>query len=201
MDATTVISTLEELQSYTEQRAAKSPAIASRVLLRSPGLSADEASRLGRDLPGLPSTYLDCAERFALETVELGMVALRPRSLGGDGLLERLVLANGSANPVAEFLRGQDLYEVASWETDPIGVVRDDSTSGRSGQVVWVDVTSDPSFIVSPLAPDFATFMVMAGRLYQALHTGASVDEILDGSAVDARQTESWRALASMALE
>lgn len=199
--AAIVISTLEELQTYTEQRAAKSPAIATRVLLRSPGLSADETVKLVRQLPGVPRAYLDCARRFALETVELGAFALRPRSFGGVGLLERLVLANGPANPVVEFLRARDLYEVASLETDPIGVVRDDSVAARSGEVVWVDITSDPSFIVWRLAPDFSTFMIMAGRLYEARHADASVEEILDGMAVDAQQAESWRALASMSLE
>jgi hypothetical protein len=129
------------------------------------------------------------------------MAALRPRNLGGDGLADRLVVASGPDNPVVGFLRDHDLYEVASWETDPIAVVREPSAERRPGEIVWVDITSDPSFTVSLLAADFATFMLLAGRLYQAGHTGAAVDEVVAGQAVDDRQVESWRALASMVLD
>ncbi len=195
-----MISTLDELQRYTEERAERSPAIASRVLLRSPGLGAEDAARLARDLPGLPQSYLDVAQRFALASVELGMAGLRPRDLGGDGLADRLVVANGPDNPVVGFLRDNDLYEVASWETDPIAVVRE-GAERRPGEVVWVDITSAPSYSVSPLAADFATFMLLAGRIYQAGHIGAGVDEVLDGLPVDEQQAESWHALGSMVLD
>ena len=69
------------------------------------------------------------------------------------------MIANGPDNPVVGFLRDHDLYEVASWETDPIAVVREPGADRRGGEVLWVDITSDPSFTVSPLAADFATFM------------------------------------------
>lgn len=196
-----MISTLEDLVKYTERRAAKSPAIAARVLLKSPGVARQERLKLEQQLPGLPASYLECAERFRLETVELGMVALRPRNFGGQGLAERLIVANGPSNPVADILRSHSLYEVASWETDPIGVVRVDAPAERRREVVLVDITSHPTISWSPLAPDFATFLVMAGRLYEAGHKGADVDELVGEVALDARQVESWRSLAGMVLD
>jgi len=57
------------------------------------------------------------------------------------------------------------------------------------------------SFTVTPLTADFATFVLLAGRLHQAGHTGADVDEVLAGQPGDDRQAESWPALGSMVLD
>ncbi|MDP1793543.1 MAG: hypothetical protein Q8K63_05325, partial [Acidimicrobiales bacterium] len=73
-----MISTLNDVRVYTEHRASRSPLQAERVLLRTPGISAEEASVLEHTLPGLPASYLKCAKQFSLATVELGMAALRP---------------------------------------------------------------------------------------------------------------------------
>lgn len=66
---------------------------------------------------------MDCAERFALSGVELGMAMLGPPDFGGDTLGKRLTLANGPANSVGGFLRASGLYEVGAWEADPVCVV------------------------------------------------------------------------------
>ncbi len=194
-----MIASLEDVKAYAEERARKNPVVASRILMRSPGLNNEGRRRLRRELPGLPDSYVDCAERYSIGTVELGMAALRPRSFGGEDLVDRLVMANGPANPVFGFLQARGLYEVASWESDPIGV------KGRGapdeGEVFWVDISSGGDFIVSPLAPDFAAFMVMAARLWQGVHTGADIEEILQGVQLSPWQQEGWRSLGSMVLE
>lgn len=194
-----MIATLPELVAYTRERAARSPEVANRVLLRSPGIDRADGATLLHELPGLPSSYLDCAERFALETGELGMAVLRPSSFGGTGLVDRLVTANGPANPLARFMQAHALYEVARWEADPIAVVREDSDT-RPGQVVWLDPASGPGVRVAPLANDFAIFLVMAGRLFQAGHLDARVEAILEDMPLDDEQVRNWRVLASMVL-
>lgn len=129
------------------------------------------------------------------------MAALRPRNLGVDGLADRLVVANGPDNPVVD-----SCATTTSTRSPPGRPTRSPSCattapSARPGEVVWVDITSDPSFTVPPLTADFGTFMLLAGRLHQAGHTGADVDEVLAGQPVDDRQAASWRALGSMVLD
>jgi hypothetical protein len=82
--------------------------------------------------------------------------------------VDRLILANGPSNVVASFLEENGLREVAEWESDPICIVRDD-VDEKGGEVVWIDYEAYPDLSARPLAPDFETFLIMAGRLFQAM--------------------------------
>lgn len=193
------IDDLDDLRRFMERLAADMPpAVADRLRLRAPGISDAERRRLEADLPGLPGSYLDCAQRFALESTELGVLQLRPGSLGGRTLAERLVAANGPTNPLHAALQERHLFEVAVIESDPVCVVSD--RAADAGQVVWMDIESGGDPVVSPLAPDFATFMIVAGRLYQASLADGVAELVLVGLDLDARSVETWRDVASMVL-
>jgi len=207
-----MISSLDDLARYTQERARQAPLIADRIVLRSPGLAQSEFACLADALPGLSEDYLDCLARIDLQGISIGYFSFPPpRTPGGPGLVEWLRDANSDAeidsNPVSHFLAANELYEVASFESDPICMVRTTARE-RSGQVVWVDIETGPEIMAHPVALSFERFLIAAGRLSQAGHdptiVGPAATEQfiarLDDLGFDERQRESWRLLADMSL-
>ena len=196
-----MIETLEDLAAFTDADArALPPSMADHALIKTPGLSADEVAALHALLPGLPDSYLDCVSRVTFWRAQLAGFFLWPPSGRHGQLRDRLAEANERDDLIAaDVLRAHDLLAVASAEIDPI-CVRRRGASGRPGEVVWVDLTSAPEPVVRPLAPDFATFLIVAGRLEQASREGSDLDDVLAGYIDDQGHRQVWEVHASMML-
>lgn len=196
-----LMTTLDEVAVAAQQRAQRlPPAVAGQVLIEAPGLDEGPLARLKADLPELPESYLRCVSRLRFWNAQLGGFLLGPGAIREADLHARLVAANTSDDhPAAGLLRDRGLLQVAALEIDPI-CVRGRSGPGEPGEVVWIDVTSGPDPVVTPLAQDFETFLIVAARLDQAARVGADLDEVLDGFVSDPREREGWAAVASMIL-
>jgi hypothetical protein len=192
-----VIRDLDDLENYALQRAEAAPAIAERVRLVRPGLETEQVHTLQQELPGIPPRYLECVKRYALERVELGFVSLHPRGPARADLVSLLQAANGPANPLGTAYGELFLYEVGAVEGDAVCVAREDGHE-YPDRVYWVERSSFPSLVVSPLCRDFTTFMLAAGRLWQAVGDDVDVGELLAGLTDDAQELESWSSLMSM---
>jgi hypothetical protein len=194
-----VINSLDDLERRSRQWAEDVSELSDEFVLGGPGLPPSEIEQLRKDLPGLPDSYIACLARFDLAKVGIGYFGLAPTPRAKRDVGERLRLANSDANPFADLLREADLYEVASFEGDPVTVRAAGST--RPGEVVWIDTTKRPDLVARPLAPDFETFLILAGRLYDAGDDGEAVDGFfarLGDFDVPSAATDAWRAVASI---
>ena len=202
-----MIVTLNDLIAHTERQAAAEPLIASDILLRSPGLSAEEIARLRTSLPGLPEGYLRTASLIDLTTVSIGPFSLQPSLIGGSGLADRLVAANSPFNRFWPALCDHKLYEVAGYDGDPLCVVATGQTN--TGAVVRLDkYADDVTRAASPIASSFEVFMIAAGRLDEMRSKGelgrAAQDRFLASLAdlgIEGEAVKNWRWFTEDVLE
>jgi hypothetical protein len=159
-----MLKTLEDLIQHSARMADRLPAIESEVRLSVPGVSASEAARILSALPGLPDSYMRVAESITLCGKSIGCFQLAPCSHPGNSLFHVLRGANSSAsNPHAERFRGHGVYQVASWEADPIAVVCSAGKANR-GHIVLYD-HEEMKRPARLLAEDFQQFLLLAGNL------------------------------------
>jgi hypothetical protein len=162
-----VINNLDDLVRYTEQRAKVRPLIARRVRITRPGFQPHIIAALRQEFPGLPDGYVSVAESVAIDGISIGYFNLTP-SLSRAPLPDELRAYNDPViTPMAERYRLHGVYQVASWEADPICVVH---TNGmfRVGQVVmYTDANLGPRPTRPPavLADSFEQFLLIAANL------------------------------------
>lgn len=166
-----MIHSLEDLARCTQEWARATDLPAEEVELRSPGLSPVQLDRLRAALPGMPASYLECVARFDLRNVRFGFFELQAAT--GNDLVQGLVEANEPEGFLyARYMAPNHLYWVASWDADPICVVRD-QPARLGGEVIGLDLASGPEPRLYRVAPSFATAMIIAGHALESVNDPA----------------------------
>jgi hypothetical protein len=158
-----MLTTFNDLIAYSHRLANALPDFRDSIVIDRPGCSQSEIATLMKALPGLPDSYTSVAKAVKLDGVAIGYFQLSPSSRG-NGLADKLVACNDpSITPMANHYRTHGVYQVASWEADPIAVAHV-STTFNVGQVVKYNA-GNPAARPTVLADDFEQFLLMAGTL------------------------------------
>jgi hypothetical protein len=158
-----MLTTFNDLIAYSHRLANDLPDLRDSIVIDRPGCSQAEIAALVKALPGLPDSYTSVAKAVKLDGVAIGYFQLSPSSRG-NGLADKLVACNDpSITPMASHYQTHSVYQVASWEADPIAVVHA-STMFNVGQVVKYN-TGNPVARPTVLADDFEQFLLVAGTL------------------------------------
>ena len=115
-----MIATLSDLICYTNANAQQDPW--RRIAMHQQGCAPQAIQALLTGLPNIPQSYLSVVESVNLEGVEIGAFCLEPAGGTGADLAEKVIDWNNSVNPLINLLRRHGVYEVASWEADPIAI-------------------------------------------------------------------------------
>jgi hypothetical protein len=202
-----MITSLDDLVRFTQQRARRQPQFVSELELGGPGLSPAKLDHLVQALPGLPTSYLECLSRFNLASTTLGCLNLAPGSgSAGADMVERLLEANDSQDALySEDLAPRGLYAVASWEADVLCVVQE--TPDRvGGSVIGLDMESGPAFRFYPAAPSFPSLLLATGRMLELIDDPTypgpqGLERFVSGLAdfgLDEAQQRSWTYLVTV---
>lgn len=157
-----MISSIDELVAFTQRRAASVP---HRIGITRPGSSIEAVARVAKQLPGIPTSYLSVIRELALDRVAIGYFWLSPEGFPGRDLTERVIACNDpSQNPLEGLFRRQRVYQVASWEADPIAVVHAEGLF-KVGQTV---LYNSGNFEDTPevIGNAFEDFLLLVGNLY-----------------------------------
>jgi len=160
-----MIDSLDDLVRYSEEVAKASPLISKKVQIVRPGCQPEVVAALRQLLPGLPESYLSVAESIAIDGIVIGYFNLTP-GLPRARITEKLRVSNDPVMaPMAERFRQHGVYQVASWEADPICVTH---TAGmfEIGQLVMYNVgmPAEPPVV---LADSFEQLLLIAGNLQE----------------------------------
>ena len=159
-----MINDLNALTEYTINRGEKTPRLKGQIVLSSPGCDQDSIAKIKNALPNMAESYLSCAQAFNLNGICLGFFQLSPPGSKKLNFVERLVQINTpEKNPFWIFMSENGLYEVATWEAEPICVATNKS-SHKEGSVLKISI-AQPSPKEDLLAPNFETFLLIAGNL------------------------------------
>lgn len=171
-----MIASLDELVAYTQTLGEALPELREAIVLRRPGCSQAAASLLAQRLPGIPHSYLTVARVINIDGVSIGYFQLSPSAYGGRDIAEKVIACNESAmNPLMKRHQKFGVYQVASWEADPICVAHAHGLF-EMGQVVKYNIgnpTSEP--IV--LAEDFEQLLLLAGNLDSIRNKHSEIDD------------------------
>ena len=204
-----MIRTLDDLIAYTQQLADNLPELRDSIVIKRPGCSPDAIVRLKAALAGIPQSYLDVVSAIDLNGIAIGYFQLSPGS--GKDFVDKLVRCNtATANPAADRFHSDGVYQVASWEADPIGVAYHAGPFGV-GQVVKYNV-ANPKQKPNLLADNFEHFLLLAVNLDAIRDKYADSDdpsqaiaefqrcrdEILSGA--DSQIASSWGLLSEVVL-
>lgn len=161
-----MINDLEGLIKYSEEMAAKFPAISSAIKLYSPGYSKGYLSVLRENGQHLPRDYLTLLERVQVLGVSIGQLNLWPVPYGRRELRSSLIEANSSPeNPWLEFYVDNNVVEVARWEANIICLGRKNSVD--ESKVYFLDISSGLQLTLRPMADSFEQLMIVAGNLHE----------------------------------
>lgn len=159
-----VIRNLEELVAFSERVGDALPELRKSIVIGRPGCSLEAVNTLLKKLPGMPDSYLSAIKAIRLEGIAVGYFRLSPSAFAGRDLTEKVISCNNpSQNPLVERHRMYGVYQVASWEADPIGVVHADRMF-KVGQVVKYNI-GNPEELPVVLANAFDQFLLLAGNL------------------------------------
>jgi len=161
-----MITTLDALIAFTQRRAE----LPYRVALAQPGCAAEAMTQLAKRLPRMPNSYLSVIRAIALDHVAIGYFWLSPEAFPGHDLAERLIACNDPArNPLVDIFCRHGVYQVASWEADPIGVVYSEGLF-KAGQTV---LYNSGNFEETPevIGKTFDQFLLLVGNLYAVRDT------------------------------
>jgi hypothetical protein len=159
-----MIANIDELISYTQKLGDALPELRDSIVLQKPGCSAKITDNLKRVLPGIPESYVTVIKEVELNGVAIGYFHLSPSPYSGHNVAEKVISCNDSAqNPLVGTHRKHGLYQVGSWEADPICVAFENG-SFLMGQIVKYNI-ANPVEMPVVLAEDFVTFLLLAGNL------------------------------------
>jgi len=163
-EETEMIGNLDELVAYAERTANALPELSEEIRILRPGCPPDLIATLRETLPGLPESYLSVLEAIAIDGIAIGYFQLTPSSSQATNLADKLRGFNDpTLTPMAEHYRRHGVYQVASWEADPICVAHSDGTV-KIGQVVKYNA-ADPTTAPVVLADGFEQFLIIAANL------------------------------------
>lgn len=163
-----MIRTLSQLEGYTSRLAADHQAAAAECLLQGPGLDGTDLEALLRSLPDLPQSYLQCATRYRLESVQLAGFSLHPTGARSQ-FVQGLLRANSPANPQWQELQKLGLFQIGLSENERVVVAGKQATLPE-GTVLMFNLFS-PEEPPALLAPDFEHFLLFAGNLLEIAET------------------------------
>ena len=160
----TMITNLASLKNHTCRMGEKFRALRDEIVLKSPGLSQSDCTRLIDVLPNLPESYLKCVQMVSVRGVSIGYFRLWPRAAKADDLVESLVKVNSPGkNPLWGFEQEKGLYEVAAWEAEPVCVAIKNSPY-EEGSVLKISISQQtPKEFL--LANTFETLLLVAANL------------------------------------
>ncbi len=160
-----MITTLAELEAYTKQIGARFPDEAANTILSGPGIMPKERESLLKRIPGLPDSYLQCAERFNLHGIRSGYFAFWPEAFDAGNMVGSLTKASSEVNPYWVMFGAINVLQVASWEADPIVVALKDSSEPDGSVLKFSE--GNPKAPAVNLAQSFEMFLLLVGNLDQ----------------------------------
>lgn len=193
------IKNLEEAKAYSVSVCEEFPEDKDRSDLTSPLVDADA---LKVAIPSLPQSYCDVARQVALKGKVVGYFSLWPEAFDKGTLVDTLVEANSEKSPFAEQFRKIGVYQVASYEADPIGVVGEGEPN--RGEVFKLDI-GNPTLNASKLASSFEEFLLIAVSLDKAqveVQGQEASDAFLDDvkNFADKEIAANWRVISEIAF-
>jgi hypothetical protein len=111
----------------------------------------------------LPDNYVELARKYNIANVDIGYFSLHPGSGAVDDLESALLTYNGDGSPFLSLFRQNKFVQVAREESNPI-CIRNSNSQG-AGNVYHIEVMAASTPRISGIAPDFATYIVMAANL------------------------------------
>lgn len=210
-----MIKSLEELGAYTLAVAATLPStLRDETVLEPPGLPRSDLESIAASVPGIPASYLAVLEKVRLLGVSLGFFRLypRPRPRAGEDFVSHFLKASSAPeNPFLALYREMKWIEVGAFEGDPLVLVLEGSTSRyAAGSILWFDIEEYGAGRPAerPLAPDFESFVLLAGNLEQVVAQYEDDPEAIVGEftlrlsefSLSEENRENWRRLLSMSL-
>lgn len=166
-----MIQDLKQLMAFTENLASQSPLIQSEIVMKGPGSSPADIERLKKELPHIPTSYLEVIEKIKLDTTSLHYFQFSPAFSPKQSLVEALVEWNQSnENPLHNLHKKNKTYEVARFESLPIAVVFQKGEFS-AGQVVVYNFETSPTGHIHVLANSFEQFLLLVGNLAQLSQT------------------------------
>jgi hypothetical protein len=204
-----MITDLVALREYTERKAARLPALRSKIILKTPGIDQHEYARIKHALRHLPKTYGECIRQLNLHGISIGYFRLWPDVVRKANLVDSIVEINSTVkNPFLGFLRENGLYEVAAWEAEPICLASKQS-SYTEGSTLKMSLVR-PSPQLELLANSFEVFLLIAGNLdairSKYSKTGESAAAIAEFEdcvahfAIPPEAVATWRAISEVVL-
>ena len=161
---TDMIRTLADLVSYTRWLGEQVPSLKDRTEIRVPGCPSEIVAKIAHSLPDMPETYLETISAVLIDGIEIGYFHLSPPMSYGGVLSERLSAANTpNINPHAGALLSFGLYQIASWEADPIGIAFQQGKFQR-GAIIKTSI-ENPGTTPVKIADDYTSFLLIAGNL------------------------------------
>ena len=204
-----MLENLNDLKDYTRQVGDMLPDLKSEIVLKSPGISQSDATRLKSALPDLPDSYLKCIQLLDVQGISIGYFRLWPSAARTSALVESLIQINRpEQNPRSSFFQKSNLYEVAAWEAEPICVASNNSPHA-AGAVFKISIVH-PSPKVELLANNFETFLLLAGNLDAICHeysqtensesANAKFEHCLAHFALPAEAIATWKDISDVVL-
>lgn len=158
-----MIANIQELAEFTRRLGDKIPHLRDGIALKQPGYSQEAINGTAAKFPEMPESYWSLVRTLKLDGVAIGFFQLSPQAYEGVNLLEKLSRCNTSTNPFHNTNQHYGLYQVASWEADPICVAFRDGPF-KKGQIVKYNV-GNPNALPDVLADSFEQFLLLAGNL------------------------------------
>ena len=205
-----MISDLNDLISYTEKLASILPQLSDEIRIYRPGCPSDVIVALRQMVPRLPDSYLSVVESIEINGVAIGYFQLTPTSSSKINLAKKLREYNDPAStPMVQYYRRHGVYQVASWEADPIGVAYSDETF-NIGQIVKFSA-GNPARPPVVLADGFEQFLLIAANLDEirgkfsdnSMHALRDFENYLGPLTADRRDEMYlvWKQIAKVVLE
>lgn len=157
-----MITSLKEFEEFRRKETESSPITSERTFPYSV-VTTEERDALAAAIPGLPASYLECAEQVALYRVYSGYFSLWPEGAGSN-LAESLIEVFSESHPFFGRLLAQSgLLRIGSWDADPL-LISLKGGSEAEGAIVKFN-SGNPDSQGEVLSPDFKTFLLVAGNL------------------------------------
>lgn len=189
----------EKLKKYSEGIVDRFPEDAETLDLCSPIISSEELDSLC-SLKVLPGSYIDVASQIALLGKEIGYFQLSP--VPEKTLFDSITSSYSKKNPYFSKFELINAVQVASFEAEPIGVIKRDYEN--EGEVFILNIL-EPSMAACKIANSFQDFILFACKLdtIRECHEGPNAVgefiEFLQDEFPDTSQ-DAWQEIAEIVL-
>jgi hypothetical protein len=154
---------INDVEQYTFELGQRVPSLAQEVIIRRPGLSAVQVTRL--DPLWLPPIYKQCIQNLDLHNRTIGYFSLSPEQTFGMDLIETLLSANASTQIGMREVRDEQLVFVAEQEANLICV--GSAVSNYPDVVFALDIMRSSGVVKERVARSFEVFLILAANLHR----------------------------------